>query len=76
MTKMLTEDAAKFKMHFGRNLYLDPCTNEYSCWGDFNCDVDVDGSDAAVFKRDFGRSIFHNPCAETLCHEGDWCVYQ
>ena len=51
-------DAANFKMHFGRNQYIDPCTNESLCKGDFECDCDVDGSDAARFKQDFGRVVF------------------
>ena len=32
------------------------------CEGNFDGDVDVDGTDAAVFKSDFGRSGFKNPC--------------
>ena len=32
------------------------------CEGNFDGDVDVDGTDAAVFKSDFGRSAFKNPC--------------
>ena len=32
------------------------------CEGNFDTDVDVDGTDAAVFKSDFGRSAFKNPC--------------
>lgn len=33
-----------------------------ACEGNFDCDLDVDGTDAAVFKTDFGRSQFKNPC--------------
>lgn len=32
------------------------------CEGNFDCDLDVDGSDAFIFKSDFGRSQFKNPC--------------
>jgi len=34
------------------------------CEGDFDCDMDQDGSDAATFKVEFGRSSFNNPCTE------------
>ena len=44
------------------------------CEGNFDCDVDVDGTDAALFKSDFGRSSFSNPCpmTETVV---EWCNY-
>jgi hypothetical protein len=32
------------------------------CKGNFDYDLDVDGTDAAKFKEDFGRSPFKNPC--------------
>jgi hypothetical protein len=32
------------------------------CEGNFDGDVDIDGSDAAQFKEDYGRSVFKNPC--------------
>ena len=32
------------------------------CEGNFDCDVDVDGTDAFEFKVDFGRSKILNPC--------------
>jgi hypothetical protein len=32
------------------------------CEGNFDCDVDVDGTDAFNFKADFGRSSILNPC--------------
>jgi hypothetical protein len=38
------------------------------CEGNFDCDVDCDGTDAATFKVDFGRSTFGNPC-----ESGDPC---
>ena len=66
--------AANFKEHFGRGPFFRPCTNEDPCNGDFDCDIDVDGTDAAVFKSDFGRSQFLNPCP--ACIVGDWCVYE
>ena len=49
------------KENFGRSIFFNPCTNESQCKGDFDCDVDVDGTDAALFKLDFGRSGFNNP---------------
>ncbi len=32
------------------------------CEGNFDYDLDVDGSDASVFKQDFGRSKLLDPC--------------
>jgi hypothetical protein len=67
-------DAALFKADFGRSSILEPCTNESSCNGDFNCDGDADGTDAALFKADFGRSSMQNPCP--VCEAGVvWCSY-
>lgn len=66
-------DAAAFKTHFGRSLFVDPCNNGEVCKGDFDCDLDVDGTDAAKFKEDFGRSGFTNPCPG--CVAGEWCIY-
>jgi hypothetical protein len=50
------------------------------CEGNFDCDLDVDGSDAFVFKTDFGRSAIVNPCptignccSGTLSPLGRWC---
>ena len=50
-----------------------PCANGDPCNGDFDCDVDVDGTDAAKFKEDFGRSPFFNPCPS--CPTDPWCGY-
>jgi hypothetical protein len=36
--------------------------SQVPCEGNFDCDLDVDGTDASVFKSDFGRSKFSNPC--------------
>ena len=66
-------DAAAFKTHFGRSLFIDPCNTGEVCKGDFDCDLDVDGTDAAKFKEDFGRSGFTTPCPG--CAVGEWCVY-
>jgi DNA-directed RNA polymerase subunit M/transcription elongation factor TFIIS len=67
-------DAALFKADFGRSVIVDPCINENSCNGDFNCDGDVDGTDAAIFKADFGRSAIQNQCP--MCTAGvEWCSY-
>jgi hypothetical protein len=32
------------------------------CEGNFDCDLDQDGTDAAVFKKSFGRTALSNPC--------------
>jgi hypothetical protein len=42
------------------------------CEGNFDCDLDVDGTDAGKFKTDFGRSKFLDPCSNaSQCH-GDF----
>jgi hypothetical protein len=46
------------------------------CEGDFNCDMDQDGSDAAQFKIDFGRSSFYEPCTEENSCNGDFDIDQ
>lgn len=38
------------------------CGDACECEGNFDGDVDQDGSDARVFKYDFGRSSFGSPC--------------
>ena len=50
-----------------------PCNSGNTCYGNFDCDQDVDGSDVMLFKADFGRNIVNNPCP--LCEAGDWCIY-
>jgi hypothetical protein len=48
------------------------CGDACECEGNFDNDLDVDGSDAATFKAFFGRSEFFNPCTnESPCH-GDF----
>jgi len=42
------------------------------CEGNFDRDMDVDGSDAALFKADFGRSEILNPCTNALLCNGDF----
>ena len=37
------------------------CQWEY-CNGDFDCDLDIDGSDLSVFAADFGRTDCNNDC--------------
>ena len=32
------------------------------CNGNFDRDLDVDGTDASIFKMDFGRSKLNNQC--------------
>jgi hypothetical protein len=66
-------DAATFKVHFGRSQQFNPCSAINPCNGDFTCDGDVDGGDAFKFKEDFGRSSFKNPCP--VCEVGEWCLY-
>ena len=55
-------DAIAFREDYGRNQFLNPCTQADPCNGDFDCDGDVDGGDAAVFKDDFGRGPLLDPC--------------
>ena len=40
----------------------DAATNLTYCEGNFDGDVDVDGTDASTFKANFGRSQYQNPC--------------
>ena len=42
------------------------------CNGNFNGDVDVDGSDAALFKADFGRNGLNDPCETANPCNGDF----
>jgi hypothetical protein len=37
------------------------------CEGNFDNDLDQDGTDAFVFKQDFGRSSLLNPCPQIEC---------
>jgi hypothetical protein len=49
------------------------CGNACECEGNFDEDLDQDGTDAAVFKVDFGRSkISGNPCTNLLPCNGDF----
>ena len=41
------------------------------CEGDFNNDVDVDGSDLAVFAADFGRTDCAGDCGGDFDEDGD-----
>jgi hypothetical protein len=43
-----------------------------SCEGNFDRDLDVDGSDASTFKKDFGRSKISDPCTNVLTCNGDF----
>jgi MSHA biogenesis protein MshQ len=45
---------------------------ETACEGNFDCDVDCDGTDAANFKEDFGRSSLGNPCETADPCNGDF----
>ncbi len=61
-------------------LSVAPVMAQDFCDGNFDCDVDVDGTDAFVFKSDFGRSQINNPCptgsdccSGTLSPLGRWC---
>jgi C1A family cysteine protease len=42
------------------------------CEGNFDGDLDVDGTDAALFKKDFGRSRMNRPCNSTNPCNGDF----
>lgn len=66
-------DVGSFLVHFGRNTFFNPCTNDNPCQGDFLCDTDVDAIDVNNFLEDFGRSQFFNLCP--ACVSGDWCNY-
>jgi rhodanese-related sulfurtransferase len=49
------------------------CGDACECEGNFDGDLDVDGSDASIFKIDFGRSkISGNPCTNVLPCNGDF----
>jgi rhodanese-related sulfurtransferase len=48
------------------------CGNACECEGDFDGDMDVDGTDASTFKADFGRSKISNPCNNALPCDGDF----
>jgi len=41
------------------------------CDGDFDCDVDIDGSDLAVFAADFGRTDCDVDCEGDFDNDGD-----
>jgi hypothetical protein len=42
------------------------------CEGNFDCDLDCDGSDAATFKVDFGRNEFFGECTSLEPCNGDF----
>ena len=48
------------------------CGDLSECEGNFDNDLDQDGSDAATFKVDFGRSVFVNPCTNGDLCNGDF----
>ena len=41
------------------------------CDGNFDSDIDVDGTDASEFKANYGRSMFNNPLTAASC-KGDF----
>src|SRR5512139_2533371 len=41
------------------------------CEGNFDNDLDQDGTDAFVFKTDFGRSSLLNPCPVIACQTAE-----
>jgi hypothetical protein len=47
------------------------CGNACECEGNFDGDLDQDGSDAFTFKQDFGRGRFNNPCTNVAPCNGD-----
>ncbi len=48
------------------------CGDACECEGNFDGDLDVDGSDASTFKMDFGRSKISDPCTNALPCNGDF----
>lgn len=48
------------------------CGDACECEGNFDADLDVDGSDASTFKTDFGRSKISVPCTNALPCNGDF----
>jgi len=48
------------------------CGDACECEGNFDGDLDVDGSDASNFKADFGRSIFNRRCTGADSCNGDF----
>jgi hypothetical protein len=48
------------------------CGDACECEGNFDDDLDVDGSDASTFKTDFGRSKISRPCTNTDLCNGDF----
>jgi len=42
------------------------------CEGNFDGDLDVDGTDAFVFKQEFGRSKINNPCTNDAPCKADF----
>ena len=48
------------------------CGDACECEGNFDGDLDVDGTDASTFKVDFGRSKLINPCTNELPCNGDF----
>jgi hypothetical protein len=47
------------------------CGDACECEGNFDNDLDVDGTDASTFKMDFGRSKIVDPCTNALPCDGD-----
>jgi hypothetical protein len=66
-------DVTNLLIHFGRNIYNNPCTSGKPCNGDFECDADVDSGDIRKFLEDFGRNQHNNSCP--ACVVGEWCEY-
>ena len=48
------------------------CGDACECEGNFDGDLDVDGTDASTFKVDFGRSKLINPCTNGNPCDGDF----
>ena len=42
------------------------------CWGDFDCDGDVDADDVTLFLADFGREQYYLPCTNADSCNGDF----
>jgi hypothetical protein len=48
------------------------CGDACECEGNFDGDLDVDGTDASTFKTDFGRSKLIHPCTNLDTCNGDF----
>jgi hypothetical protein len=50
------------------------CGDACECEGNFDNDLDVDGTDTTKFLEDLGRFSYNKPCPQD-CQTGYWCGY-